>query len=72
MNKTWFMDNICVNGLYGYRPDPFECDTYYKCPEGIKFYCEAGTQFDPDKSMCVPLSEPGGCYEIMMKRLLIF
>jgi len=69
--KTWFMDNICVNGYYGYCADPFDCDSYYKCPERIKFFCEPGTQFDPDKSLCVPLNSPDGCFEIMRRRLLM-
>ncbi|AAS82728.1 ORF10 [Agrotis segetum granulovirus] len=69
--KDWFMNNICIDGYYGFAADPFECDVYYKCPEKIRFYCDVGTQYDADKSVCVPNDEVNGCYEIMRRRLLI-
>lgn len=70
--QTWFIERLCVNGFYGYVADPFNCDAYYKCPEGLKFYCDIGTQFDGDKSVCVPVtsSDFNGCYNTAARRLL--
>lgn len=69
--KTWFMERVCVTGYYGPAPDPFECDAYYQCPEGLKLYCDPGRQFDPDAGECVPI-EVGvdGCYENGRRRML--
>ncbi|ABQ51952.1 hypothetical protein SlGVgp009 [Spodoptera litura granulovirus] len=69
--KQWYLENICVNGYYGLSADPFECDAYYSCPQMIKLYCENGTEFDADKSECVPYDAVNGCYEKMLRRLLL-
>ncbi|ACZ63494.1 PrGVORF8 [Pieris rapae granulovirus Wuhan] len=70
--QTWFMERLCVNGYYGSVADPFECDAYYQCPEGIKFYCPIGSQFDGDKNICVPINKNdiNGCYATASRRLL--
>ena len=71
--KQWLLDRICTNGYYGLTSDPFECDSYYSCPQGVKLYCEQGQEFDPDKSACVPIDteEGQGCYARLMRRLLL-
>ncbi|AGQ20267.1 hypothetical protein CaLGV008 [Clostera anastomosis granulovirus A] len=70
--QTWFMDRLCVVGYHGNVADPFECDSYYKCPEGVKFYCAVGTQFDGDEGLCVPIdkNDVNGCYAVADRRLL--
>ncbi|QOD39971.1 Maph8 [Matsumuraeses phaseoli granulovirus] len=70
--QTWFMDRICVNGYYGSVADPFDCDSYYQCPEGLKFYCPFGFQFDGDKAECVSITarDVNGCYNTAARRLL--
>nr|AUF82063.1 hypothetical protein [Cryptophlebia leucotreta granulovirus] len=70
--QTWIMDRVCVNGYYGTVADPFECDSYYKCPEGIKFFCDVNEQFDADKNICVSLTlnNVNGCLETASRRLL--
>ncbi|AAM60758.1 unknown [Choristoneura occidentalis granulovirus] len=67
--QTWFKERLCVNGYYGSVADPFECDAYYHCPEGIKFYCDTNEEFDADKNVCVSIST-NGCYGITERRLL--
>jgi Chitin binding Peritrophin-A domain len=67
--RTWFMDQVCVTGYYGFVADPFDCDAYHKCPERVKFYCDPGTQFNPDTATCVPAQ--GGCVEAKERRLLL-
>ncbi|AAG27310.1 PxORF12 peptide [Plutella xylostella granulovirus] len=67
--KTWFMNQLCVKGYYGYVSDPFECDSYYKCPEGLKLYCGQNEQFDADQIGCVAYTGDG-CYEAKKRRLL--
>nr|UYX49641.1 hypothetical protein Datr000008 [Darna trima granulovirus] len=70
--QTWFMERLCINGYYGNVADPFECDAYYYCPDGLKFYCEVGFQFDGDKGVCVPIDADyaNGCYNVALRRLL--
>ncbi|AAK70676.1 ORF9 similar to AcMNPV ORF145 [Cydia pomonella granulovirus] len=70
--QTWVKDRVCVNGYYGSVADPFECDSYFKCPEGIKFYCDVGEQFDGDRAVCVPLTsnDVNSCVETASRRLL--
>ncbi|AIS92010.1 hypothetical protein [Erinnyis ello granulovirus] len=69
---TFIKDRVCINGYYGNVADPFACDSYYHCPEGIKFFCNVDEQFDGDKNECVSIfeSNSGGCYETAKKRLL--
>ncbi|AAF05125.1 ORF11 [Xestia c-nigrum granulovirus] len=69
--KQWLIDRVCTNGYYGLTMDPFECDAYYSCPQGIKLYCDQGQEFDPDKCSCVPIDEVDGCYSRLMRRLLL-
>ncbi|APO13892.1 ChtB1 [Plodia interpunctella granulovirus] len=67
--QTWFMERLCVNGYYGPVADPFECDAYYLCPEGVKLYCGVQEQFDGDEGRCVGDNEVG-CYSVAARRLL--
>ncbi|AER41459.1 chitin binding protein [Epinotia aporema granulovirus] len=67
--QTWFMERLCVNGYYGYVGDPFECDAYYKCPEGIKFFCDSDQQFDSQQGRCVSV-DVDGCYQARRRLML--
>lgn len=69
---TFIKDRVCINGYYGTVADPFECDSFYQCPEGLKFYCNVDEEFDADKNECVSITENNnsGCYETAKKRLL--
>ncbi|UXX41817.1 ac145 [Psilogramma increta granulovirus] len=70
---TFIKDRVCINGYYGTVADPFECDSYYQCPEGLKFYCNVDEEFNADKNECVSINvenNGGGCYETAKKRLL--
>ncbi|AKN80770.1 hypothetical protein [Diatraea saccharalis granulovirus] len=67
--RDWLMKRICINGYYGNVADPFECDSYYKCPEGLKFYCDIGNEFNGDKGCCEAITSTG-CYNVLSRRLL--
>ncbi|AAP85645.1 ORF_8 [Adoxophyes orana granulovirus] len=70
--KKWYIEQICVNGFYGNAPDPFQCDAYYHCPEGVKYFCDIDEQYDADKSMCIKIdnNDYNSCYNIAARRLL--
>lgn len=70
--QTWLIERLCINGYYGTVADPFECDAYYKCPEGLKLYCNVNEQFDGDKNVCVTIDpdDISSCYNIARRRLL--
>ncbi|AAM70206.1 hypothetical protein [Phthorimaea operculella granulovirus] len=67
--QTWILDRVCVKGFFGNAVDPFACDSYYKCPEGLKFYCDIGTEFDGDRGVCVPITD-NGCSAVAENRLV--
>ncbi|QAT90419.1 hypothetical protein KM622_gp134 [Spodoptera exempta nucleopolyhedrovirus] len=62
---------ICPKGYYGLAPDPYDCDSYYLCPQRILFYCMPGQQFDVAEQDCVPASLDSGCVGRMYQSLLL-
>ncbi|XP_050359161.1 mucin-5AC-like isoform X5 [Nymphalis io] len=51
----------CPPGMLGFVPHPDYCDAYYICVRGIPtlMWCSKGEEFDPDRNICVEISEDG-------------
>ncbi|ACF05312.1 hypothetical protein [Adoxophyes orana nucleopolyhedrovirus] len=64
-------NKICPGGYHGLAPDPFECDSYYLCPQTIQMFCPPGQQFDLDKQLCIEQSFKSGCLGRLYQNLLI-
>ncbi|CDG72475.1 Unknown (Ac145) [Spodoptera exigua multiple nucleopolyhedrovirus] len=62
---------ICPSGYHGLAPDPYDCDSYYVCPDKQLFYCMPGQQFDVVEQNCVPASLESGCMGRLYKSLLL-
>ncbi|QYC92777.1 AC145 [Trabala vishnou gigantina nucleopolyhedrovirus] len=62
---------ICPNGYYGLAPDPYDCNSYYLCPDTVQLYCPPSMQFDLTAYTCVDNDYPNGCVEILNKNLLL-
>lgn len=56
---------VCPAGFYGPSPHPFECNSYFMCPDGVQLYCPAGQEFDVSECRA---KVRGGCSD----RLSIF
>lgn len=62
---------ICPGGYHGLAPDPFDCDSYYLCPDLVHLFCPAGQQFDLAAQMCVDVNAPNGCVNKLRENLLL-
>ncbi|XP_046974664.1 mucin-5AC-like [Vanessa cardui] len=53
----------CPPGNLGFVPHPEHCDAYYFCVMGIPtlMWCNEGDEFDPERNICVEISE-NGCF----------
>ncbi|AMF83760.1 Ac145 [Cnaphalocrocis medinalis granulovirus] len=71
--QTWFLKQICDNNFYGKVIDPFDCNSYYECPIGTKYYCPSNMEFDADNGTCTPLdpNNPHSCNNVTTRRLLL-
>ncbi|AXS67687.1 ac145-like protein [Cryptophlebia peltastica nucleopolyhedrovirus] len=71
MHLDMHVAKICPNGFHGLAPDPFDCSSYYLCPQSIQMFCTENTQFDLETNSCVPQSFESGCLGRLYKNLLI-
>ncbi|AKN80556.1 Chitin-biding protein 1 [Perigonia lusca single nucleopolyhedrovirus] len=72
MHIDLYTDKICPKNYNGLAPDPFDCNSYWLCPETIQFFCPSNQQFDLDQHTCVPLqSFEDGCVGRLYRNLLL-
>ncbi|AAM09272.1 hypothetical protein [Mamestra configurata nucleopolyhedrovirus A] len=64
-------NKICPKGYYGLAPDPYDCDSYYICPDRVQFYCPHGQQFELTEQKCIEASLETGCIGRLYKNLLL-
>ncbi|ACO53460.1 chtBD1 [Euproctis pseudoconspersa nucleopolyhedrovirus] len=64
-------DKICPKNYYGLAPDPFDCNSYYCCPDTVKLFCPPNMQFDLEKYDCIDAADKNGCYHKLQSRLLL-
>jgi hypothetical protein len=63
---------LCPSGYHGFVDDPFDCNSYYMCPDAIQFFCPPGHQFDVSKQMCVDNNiDDDSCMGRKYKNLLL-
>ncbi|AUV65410.1 hypothetical protein [Alphabaculovirus myunipunctae] len=71
MHYDFHINKTCPNGYHGLAPDPYDCNTYYLCPQRQLFYCDHGQQFDLDKQSCVEATFDRGCVGRLYRNLLL-
>lgn len=71
MHHDLHVHKICPKGYHGLAPDPYDCDSYYLCPNRQQFYCPHGQQFELTEQKCIEATFETGCVGRLYKNLLL-